>query len=243
MPSSSSKGSTYALNPRLIVICGACLVTGLTIWFLLNRAAAIPNHVPPAERQGLNAPFVKTPDAVVDKMVELAGIEESDVVYDLGCGDGRLVITAAMKSGCRGVGFDIDPERVAEAKENARLHEVDDRVEILEQDVFTVDMSEADVALMYVLPWMMNKLLPQFQEMKDGCRIVAHDFWIDGVEPEAVIEFSSAHDTREAVVYLYRTPLILNPALEKGKPPMPREGEIEIVVLPEGTVFDKTRVD
>jgi len=214
---------------------------GLGAWFLLNRAATLPDSSGPLERQGLNAPFIKTPNLVVDKMVELAEIKDTDVVYDLGCGDGRLVITAAMKSGCSGVGFDIDPERVAEATENAKLHEVEDRVEIVEQDIFTVDMSKADVALMYVLPWMMNKLLPQFQEMKDGCRIVAHDFWIDGVEPEVVIEFASPDDSREAVVYLYRTPLVVNPALEKGKPPMPREGEIEVIALPAGTNFEKQR--
>ena len=143
------------------------------------------------------------------------------------------MITAAMKSGCTGVGFDIDPERVAEATENAKLHGVADRVEIVEQDIFTVDMSKADVALMYVLPWMMNKLLPQFQQMKDGCRLVAHDFWIDCVEPEVVINFITPDGNNGPMVYLYRTPLVVNPALEKGKPPHPREGEIKTIQLTE----------
>ena len=241
MASSPERTSARRFNPRLVALGVVCLVLAVTIVYFLNRAANLPNHSAPLERQGLNAPFIKTPNVVVEKMVELAEIKESDVVYDLGCGDGRLVITAAFKSGCSGIGFDIDPERVVEATENARLHEVEDRVKIVEQDVFTVDMSEADVALMYVLPWMMNKLLPQFQEMKDGCRIVAHDFWIDGVEPEAVIEFASAENSREAVVYLYRTPLVVNPALEKGKPPEPREGEIEVIALPDGMNLDEER--
>lgn len=221
-----------------MIVC-LCLVGGAATWYFLNRAADVPLRLPPPERQGLNAPFIKTPNVVVDKMVELAEIKETDVVYDLGCGDGRLVITAALKSGCGGIGFDIDPERVTEATENAKLHEVEDRVQIVEQDVFTVDMSKADVALMYVLPWMMNKLLPQFQEMKDGCRIVAHDFWIDGVEPETVIEFHTAQGEREATVYLYRTPLVINPALEKGKPPHPREGEIERITIAEDLQLEK----
>lgn len=210
-----------------------CLLVGLAAAYLLNRSADLPDSSPALERQGLNAPFITTPNLVVDTMVELAEIKEGDVVYDLGCGDGRLVITAAMKSGCTGVGFDIDPERVAEATENAKLHGVADRVKIVEQDIFTVDMSKADVALMYVLPWMMNKLLPQFQQMKDGCRLVAHDFWIDCVEPEVVINFITPEGHNGPMVYLYRTPLVVNPALEKGKPPQPREGEIKIIQLTE----------
>jgi SAM-dependent methyltransferase len=234
MASSTENTSRRGFSPALVTIVCVCLVGGATIWYFLSRAADVPLNSPPPERQGLNAPFIKTPNVVVDKMVELAELKETDVVYDLGCGDGRLVITAALKSGCSGTGFDIEPERVAEATENAKLHEVEDRVQIVEQDVFTVDMSKADVALMYVLPWMMNKLLPQFQEMKDGCRIVAHDFWIDGVEPETVIEFQTAQGYRDATVYLYRTPLVINPALEKGKPPHPREGQIETITLADG---------
>lgn len=240
MASSSENTSERGFSPALVTIVCLCLVGGAATWYFLSRAADVPLNSPPPERQGLNAPFIKTPNVVVDKMVELAEIKDTDVVYDLGCGDGRLVITAALKSGCSGTGFDIEPERVAEATENAKLHEVDDRVQIVEQDVFTVDMSKADVALMYVLPWMMNKLLPQFQEMKDGCRIVAHDFWIDGVEPETVIEFETAQGNRGATVYLYRTPLVVNPALENGKPPQPREGEIERITIAEDVQLDQS---
>ncbi len=228
MQASQKQRSAGRISPTLAVIIVVCLVLGLTIWYFLNQAASqATDFAAPAERQGLNAPFITTPDVVVDKMVELAEIADSDLVYDLGCGDGRLVITAAMKTGCSGVGFDIEPKRVAEATENAKLHEVDGRVQIIEQDVFTVDLSEADVVMTYLLPWMMNKLIPQFQQMRDGCRIVAHDFWIDGVEPEKVFEFVEAEGRGVTSVYLYRTPLRLDSTIEKGKPPQPRDGQVE----------------
>lgn len=128
------------------------------------------------DRIGSNAPFITSPDPIVEKMVEAAELTPDDVVYDLGCGDGRIVITAALRSGCRGIGFDIDPQRVAEARENVRKNGVEHLVEIREQDVFTVDMHEADVAMFYILPWMIKKLLPQFQQMKPGSRLISHDF-------------------------------------------------------------------
>jgi SAM-dependent methyltransferase len=130
----------------------------------------------PPDRIGSNAPFITTPDPVVEQMVELAELSPNDLAYDLGCGDGRIIITAALKTGCRGVGFDIDPVRVAEARENVKRHGVEHLVEIREQDVFTVDMSEANVALFYLLPWMTRKLVPQFQQMKPGSRLISHDF-------------------------------------------------------------------
>jgi SAM-dependent methyltransferase len=207
------------VNRRLVAIGGVILVAGLAVRCLLERAADLPLSSPPPERQERNAPFIKTPDAVVEKMVELAGLQASDVVYDLGCGDGRIVITAAMKSGCRGVGFDIDPERVAQARDNAKLHAVEQRVQIVEQDLFTVDLSKADVAMMYLLPWMMNKLVPQFQAMRPGCRIVSHAFWIEGVEPDEVADVAIREHNETAPIYVYRTPLRFNPAMEKGRPP------------------------
>ena len=154
-------------------------------------------------------------------MVELAGLKADDLVYDLGCGDGRIVITAAGRTGCRGVGFDIDPRRVAEARENARQHAVDQRVEFVEQDIFTVDLSKADVAMMYLLPWMMDRLLPQFQQMKEGCRIVSHEFWLEGVEPDDVVELDNPERERTSSIYVYRTPLRFNPTMIRGKPPRP----------------------
>jgi len=211
------------LNLRLVAASCVILVLGLAVRHFLNRISDLPLRSPPLERQGLNAPFITTPDIVVDKMVELAELHESDLVYDLGCGDGRMVITAALRSGCNGVGFDIDPERVAEASENVKSHEIEQRVRIIQRDVFTVDLSKADVAMMYLLPWMINKLIPQFQQMKPGCRIVAHDFWIDGVEPDEIVDLVKDQYSQVTSIYVYRTPLRFNPAMEKGKPPPLRD--------------------
>lgn len=176
-----------------LIVSGAVIVciALVAIFVIDQKVDALPTSLPVDEfRIGLNAPFITTADAVVDKMVEVAELTPEDVVYDLGCGDGRLVITAALKHGCRGVGIDIDPERVAEAKANAKLHGVEDLVEIREQDVFTVDLREADVILMYLLPWMTKRLIPQFQEMAPGSRIISHDFGIGDIR---YIEPDSTH--------------------------------------------------
>ncbi len=219
MHASPQEPSTRKLSPIVIAVGLVCLAAGAAGWFYLHQASQLPTVWAPPERQGLNAPFITTSDVIVDKMVELAELKEDDMVYDLGCGDGRIVITAALKSGCKGVGFDIDPERVAEAQENVRLHEVEDRVEIVEQDVFTVDLSKADAALMYLLPWMLEKLIPQFQEMEDGCKVISHQFWIEQVQPDAIIDLIDPKDNHPTSIYVYHTPLKIDRTMERGKPP------------------------
>jgi len=97
--------------------------------------------------------------------------------------------------------------------------------------VFTVDLSEADVVMMYLLPWMMNKLVPQFQQMKEGGRIVAHDWWIDGVEPDMIFDFGTPENEQFKSIYVYRTPITVDPAMEKGKPPQRREGRYGNLML------------
>ena len=216
----SAGGSNRSLF-AIAVIGALCLLAGLAARHCLDKTAHLPESFAPLPRERVDAPFITTPDPIVDIMVELADLNEGDVVYDLGCGDGRIVIHAVLNSGCKGVGFDIDPQRVAEAKENARLHGVEDRVQILEQDVFTVDLSNADVAMMYLLPRMIDELLPQFEQMKPGSRIVSHDYWIHGVEPDKVIELPDGGEHTFIPVYLYVTPLKKNPAMERGKPPRP----------------------
>ena len=197
-----------------------CLVIGLIVRHLLLEIAG-QEFAAPHRQLGNNAPYITSPDLVVDQMIELAGLDEDDLVFDLGCGDGRIVIAAAQQSGCRGVGFEIDPKLVAQARENVRLEQVDDRVEIVEQDIFTVDLSEADVAMMYLLPWMMNKLVPQFDQMRPGCRIISHEYWIEGVEPDEVLECEGDMAEQPQAIYLYTTPLKRNPLMERGTPPVP----------------------
>lgn len=121
--------------------------------------------------------YVPTPPAVVDAMLEIAKVTSSDVVYDLGCGDGRIPIAAAQKYGARGIGIDIDPARIAEARENAKAAGVTDKVTFLEQDLFTSDFKEATVVTLYLLPSLNQKLMPKLKaELKPGTRIVSHAF-------------------------------------------------------------------
>lgn len=161
----------------------------------------------PLSRPLVNAPFVKTPEATVELMLELANPKKTDLLYDLGCGDGRIVIRAAKRYGCRAVGFDIDPRRVEEARTNARRHGVDDRVEILEHDIFQLDLAEADVVTLYLLPRLNEKLIPQLKGLKAGARIVSHDFDLPGFKPDRTVPLTAPDGEPKHVVYLWTAPL------------------------------------
>jgi ribosomal protein L11 methylase PrmA len=121
-------------------------------------------------------PYVPTPEEVVAGMLKLAGVTSKDVVYDLGCGDGRIVVTAAKVYGARGVGIDIDPDRIREANENAKKSGVGDKVHFIEKDLFEADFSEATVVTLYLLSSVNLRLRPKLQALKKGTRIVSHQF-------------------------------------------------------------------
>jgi predicted RNA methylase len=127
--------------------------------------------------------YVPTPQPVVDKMLEMAEVKKGDVVYDLGCGDGRIVVTAAKKYGVKAVGFDIDPQRVKEALENVKSNKVEHLVTIKQEDIFKLDLREANVVTLYLLPDLNVRLMPQLARLKPGSRIVSHDFDIRGAKP------------------------------------------------------------
>ena len=150
--------------------------------------------------------FVPTPQEVVDKMLEVAGVKKGEVVYDLGCGDGRIPVTAAKKYGVKAYGFDIDPERIKESKENVKKNNVGDLVTIDQKDIFTLDLSKADVVTLYLLPSLNVKLIPQLEKLKPGSRIVSHDFDMRGVKPDKVINVTPK-DQREHTIYLWTVPL------------------------------------
>jgi SAM-dependent methyltransferase len=131
-------------------------------------------------------PFVPSPQIVVDKMIELAGVKKGDVVYDLGSGDGRIVIAAAKK-GARAVGFDIDPDLVAESRANVKKSGVQESAEIRHQDILTVDLSPASVVTMYLLPDVNLKLKPNLlSQLKPGSRVVSHSFDMGDWKPDKV---------------------------------------------------------
>jgi SAM-dependent methyltransferase len=141
---------------------------------------------PPAESKPAKTPdvvYVPTPQPVVDKMLELAEVKAGDIVYDLGCGDGRIVVTAAKKFGVKAIGYDIDPQRVKEARENVKKAGVEHLVTIEEADVFTLDLTGASVITLYLLPTLNVRLMPQLAKMKPGSRIVSHNFDMRGAKP------------------------------------------------------------
>lgn len=133
---------------------------------------------------GGDVPYVPTPQEVVDAMLKLAAVKPTDVVYDLGCGDGRIVITAAQKYGARGVGVDLNPERIKEANENAQKAGVK-RVQFIERNLFDADIHEATVVTLYLLPEVNKRLRPKLiKDLKPGTRIVSHSFDMGDWKPE-----------------------------------------------------------
>ena len=128
--------------------------------------------------------YVPTPQNVVDKMLEVAKVQKTDLLYDLGCGDGRIVVTAAKKYGAHAVGFDLDPDRVSEARENVKRAGVEDLATIRRADVFDVDLSPANVVTIYLLPELNQRLRPQLEKLAPGSRIVTHDFDMGDAKPE-----------------------------------------------------------
>jgi SAM-dependent methyltransferase len=177
-----------------------------------SQDSSIPYHHP-----AHNAPYIQTPDRVVAAFVEQAHATKEDVVYDLGCGDGRLVIAIAEQSGCRGIGFDIDPQRVIEARENAKKHHVESLVQFEERDVYSVDLSKATVVVAYLLPKMLEALIPQFDAMPSGSRIISHDFQIEGIVMDKAVDVRmETGDKNEHRVCVYTTPL-------RREPPKPNK--------------------
>jgi uncharacterized protein (TIGR03000 family) len=151
--------------------------------------------------------FVPTPQEVVDKMLELAAVKKEDVVYDLGCGDGIIVVTAAKKYGCKAFGFDIDPVRIKESRDRVKTAGVQELVTIEKKDIFKLDLSPASVVTLYLLPELNVKLIPQLEKLKPGSRIVSHEFAMKGVKPKQMVKVEAKEDGQMHTVYLWVTPL------------------------------------
>lgn len=151
------------------------------------------------------APYVPTPQEVVDRMLQLGGVGKDDVVYDLGCGDGRIPITAAKRFGAHGVGVDIDPQRIAEANANARKEGVSHLVTFRLQDALTTDVSDATVVTLYLLSASNLKLRPILtKQLKPGARIVSHSFSMGDWQPDKVDTFVDTSGTTRTL-YLWKT--------------------------------------
>lgn len=161
-----------------------------------------PSPVDPVKRDVV---YVPTPQEVVDRMLELGKVTKDDVLYDLGSGDGRIVVTAAKKYGARATGIEIDPELIKKAQENAKQAGVNDKVKFLNQDLFKTDFSDATVMTLYLLPTLNVKLRPRLlKELKPGTRIVSHDFDMGEWKPEITEKVNSGG--REHIIYVWRVP-------------------------------------
>ena len=146
------------------------------------QAAAAPTRRP-------DVIYVPTPEPVVEAMLQVANVTKNDVVYDLGCGDGRIPVTAARKYGARGVCFDIDPERIKEANANVAKNNVANLVKVVQADLFEQDLSGASVITLYLLPSLNVKLMPKLmKELKPGTRIVSHAFDMGDWKPEKELD-------------------------------------------------------
>ena len=197
------------------------LAKALLVVLVLGLGTASAGPVPARQavaapaQEGLRQPdviYVPTRQSVVDAMLKVANVKAGDVVYDLGCGDGRIVVTAA-KLGARGIGIDIDPKRVAEANENVKKNGVGDRVKILNQDLFTTDLSEATVVTLYLLPTLNLKLRPiLWKTLKPGTRIVSHDFTMGDWKPEQTLNVDGA-----TIYYWTITPDLAKKAAAEAK--------------------------
>jgi SAM-dependent methyltransferase len=147
-----------------------------------NTSTPASENIQIAERKP-DVIFVPTPQEVVDKMLEMAEIKTGNILYDLGCGDGRIVVTAAKRYGVKAFGFDIDPARIKESLANVKSNKVEHLVTIKQADIFTLDLREANVVTLYLLPELNVKLMPQLAQLKPGSRIGSHDFSMRGAKP------------------------------------------------------------
>jgi SAM-dependent methyltransferase len=156
--------------------------------------------------QKKDVPYVPTPPPVVDAMVALAGVKAGDVVYDLGCGDGRIVIAAVRVPGVRGVCVDIDPERIAESRANARAAGVLDHIRFVRGDLFEVPIADANVVMMYLLPDVNLRLRPRLQrELRPGTRVVSHMFHMGDWKPQRRMDI--ALPPYDYVIYRWVVPM------------------------------------
>ena len=179
-----------------LALASAALVAGAIVQSpVLAQAVEVPAREP-------DVIFVPTPPDVVDAMLALAEVRDGDVLYDLGSGDGRIPITAARRWGTRGVGIDIDPQRIREANENARANGVEKLVSFRNEDLFEANFKEATVVTLYLLPSLNEKLRPKlWKDLKPGTRIVSHAFDMGDWEPEKTVDVPGA-----GRIYLWRVP-------------------------------------
>ncbi len=191
----------------LKVLGGAALALSLAAFVALSAMAV--HAKADDEKTEPDVIFVPTPQEVVDKMLEVAKVTKDDVVYDLGCGDGRIVCSAAKAYKCKAVGFDINPERIKESEANkAKLDkDIQKLVSFEKKDIFKLDLSNATVVTLYLLPDLNVRLIPQLKKLKAGSRIVSHAFDMRGVKEDLKLTVKD-NEGLDKDIYLWKVPLV-----------------------------------
>jgi len=180
-------------------------VTNTTTAITATNSVANNTAVVAGSKREPDVPYVPTHETIVDEMLKMAEVKGSDVLYDLGSGDGRIPITAAQRFGTRGVGIDINPVRVKEANENAQKAKVTDKVKFIEGDLFEQDFSEATVVTLYLLPQVNLQLKPKILAMKPGTRVVSHNYDMGDWKPEQTKTIVTP-DGADHYIYFWRVP-------------------------------------
>jgi precorrin-6B methylase 2 len=205
---------TRQAAPILLIVAGIA-----TLWLstsILPAQTQQPDAAGTAQAaREPDVDFIPTPHDVAVRMLELAAVKKEDVVYDLGCGDGRILIAAAQRYGCRSVGVDIDPKRVIQSRINAAKARLEQLVRIEQKDLFETNLREADVVVIYLSTKLNARLLPQLKTLKPGSRVVSHQFGISGVKPDKVEQFKSRDDGRTHTLYLWTAPFKLEEEVGK----------------------------
>ena len=202
------------MNPKFRIVSAAAALLFITVLMTPNARFAVavqgvaPEEQEPREMRGPDVVFVGTPYDLISTMLQMADVKKTDTIYDLGCGDGRILVLAAQKYGAQGVGYDIDPQRVTESRQNVSKNKVQNLVKIIQADIFTLDLEKADVMPLYLHPDMMRQLVPQVEKMKPGSRIVCHEYGFPDIyKPDQRITIISNEDNAEHHLMLYTLPL------------------------------------
>ena len=191
----------YKQSIRQLIILVTLLILAVT------PLVAEENSDEPIFIQTPDVVYVGTPYDIVSQMLHMADVKKDDIVVDLGCGDARMLVLAAQKYGTKGIGYEIDPVMVRESRKNAEKNNVSDLVEIIQADIFKVDISDADVLPIYLLPEMNLQLVPQFETLKPGSRLVFHNYDLSGYVYDKKVEIISNEDNSNHTLWLYTTPL------------------------------------
>ena len=201
----TSRFRTFLTAAVLIVL--TAMLMSHDAWLASAVQGVAPEEQDPIQMRVPDAVYVGTPYDVVSMMLQMAEVKKTDVVYDLGCGDARMLVLAAQKYGTVGVGYELDPELVIRSRQNVSKNDVQDLVKIIQADIFTLDLGNVDVMPLYLHPDMLVRLMPQVEKMKPGSRIVCHEYGLPGIKPEQTITVVSNEDNAERRLMLYTLPL------------------------------------